>query len=49
MLYGCETWCLGQIEIGIVRKTERAMVRSVWSKISGQEVDKTSNADVGHE
>ena len=29
MLYGSETWCLGQHEIGILKRTERAMVRSM--------------------
>ena len=28
ILYGNETWCLGQNEIGIVERTERAMVRN---------------------
>ena len=26
MLYGSETWCLGQNEIRILKRTERAMV-----------------------
>ena len=29
MLYGSETWCLGQNEIGILLRTERAIVRNV--------------------
>ena len=29
MLYGSETWCLKQSEMGILRRTERAMVRSM--------------------
>ena len=29
MLYGSETWCVGQNEIGILQKTERAMMRSM--------------------
>ena len=29
MLYGSETWCLGQNEIGILKRTERAMVRNM--------------------
>ena len=30
MLYGSETWCLGQNEIGILQGTERAMVRRMF-------------------
>ena len=29
MLYGSETWCLGQNEIGVLQRTERAMVRNM--------------------
>ena len=29
MLYGSETWCLGQNEAGILQRTERAMERSM--------------------
>ena len=29
MLYGSETWCLREDEMGILRRTERAMVRSM--------------------
>ena len=29
MLYGSETWCLKESEMGILRRTERAMVRSM--------------------
>ena len=29
MLYGSETWCLRETEMAILRKTERAMVRSM--------------------
>ena len=29
MLYGSETWSLGQNEIGILKRTERAMVRNM--------------------
>ena len=29
MLYGSETWSLGQNKIGILQRTERAMVRSM--------------------
>ena len=29
MLYGSETWCLGHNEVGILQRTERAMVRSM--------------------
>ena len=29
MLYGSETWCLRQTEMAVLRKTERAMVRSM--------------------
>ena len=29
MLYGSETWCLFQIEIGILQRTERAMARNM--------------------
>ena len=37
MLYGSEAWCLRVSEMAILRRTERAMVRSinVWSEISG--------------
>ena len=46
MFYGNETWCVGQNGIWIQQRTERAMVRSVWSEISGHEVDKRSNVDI---
>ena len=29
MLYGSETWCLREIEMAILRRTERVMVRSM--------------------
>ena len=29
MLYGSETWCLGQNDIGIWKKTERAVVTNM--------------------
>ena len=29
MLYGSETWCLGENEMAILRRTERAMVRAM--------------------
>ena len=29
MLYGSETWCLGQNEAGMLQRTERAMMRSM--------------------
>ena len=29
MLYGSETWCLEEKEMGILRRTERAMVRAM--------------------
>ena len=29
MFYGRETWCLGQNEIGILQRTEGAMVRNM--------------------
>ena len=29
MLYGSETWCLGENEVAILRRTERAMVRAM--------------------
>ena len=29
MLYGSETWCLRESEMAILRRTERAMVRSM--------------------
>ena len=49
MIYGSVTWCLGQNEIGILLRTERAFRdKYVWSEINGQ-VDKRSNADVGLE
>ena len=28
MLYGSETWCLRETEMAILRRTERAMVKS---------------------
>ena len=34
MLYGSETWCLREHEMAILRRTERAMVRSMCGKIS---------------
>ena len=49
MLHGRETWCLGQSKIGILQRTERAIVRRVCGSNSGQEVNKRSNADVGLE
>ena len=30
MLYGIETWCLRESEMAILRRTERAMVRSMY-------------------
>ena len=29
MLYGSETWCLGENEMALLRRTERAMVRGM--------------------
>ena len=29
ILYGSETWCLGENEIALLRRTERAMVRAM--------------------
>ena len=29
MLYGSETWCLRENEMAVLRRTERAMVRSM--------------------
>jgi len=29
ILYGSETWCLGEKELSILRRTERAMVRAM--------------------
>ena len=29
MLYGSETWCLREKEMGILRRTERAMVKAL--------------------
>ena len=29
MLYGSKTWCLREKEMGILRRTERAMVRAM--------------------
>ena len=29
MLYGSETWCLRESEVAILRRTERALVRSM--------------------
>ena len=30
MLYGCETWCLKESEMGILQRTERSMVRAMF-------------------
>ena len=49
MLHGSGTWSLGQNKIGILQRTNRAMMRNVWSEINGQEIDKRSNTDVGLE
>ena len=46
MLYGSETLCLGQNEIGILQRTERAMVRNMRGV---KLMDNGSNADVGLE
>ena len=32
MLYGNETWCLRENEMGVLRRTERAMVRAVFDQ-----------------
>ena len=42
MLYGNEIWCLGQDEIGILQRTERAMVRNMCGV---KLVDKKSTKD----
>ena len=47
MLYGSETWCLGQNDIGILQRTDCHGDKYEWSEISGQEVGKGSDADVG--
>ena len=39
MLYVSEAWCLGQNGIGILQRTERAMVKSMCGKII-KEVEK---------
>ena len=48
ILYGSETWCLGQNEIGILQRTERAVVKNMcgmklmdkkWTKDQMQMVD----------
>ena len=50
MFYGSETWCLGQNEIGILLRTERALVKKyVCSQMNEYEFDKRSNPDVGLE
>ena len=28
-MHGCETWCLKESEMGILRRTERSMVRAM--------------------
>ena len=43
MLYGSETWCLRESEIAILRRTERAMVRSVCGK---KLVDRTNTEEL---
>ena len=30
MLHGGETWCIGQIEVGNIQRTERAMARCMF-------------------
>ena len=40
---------MGQNEIGILQRTERDMVRNMWSEINGQEVDNRSKAHAGLE
>ena len=43
MLYGSEAWSLGQIEIGILQRTEGAMVRNICGV---KLMDKKSTKDV---
>ena len=43
MLYGIETWSLGQNEIGILLRIERAMVRSMCGV---KLIDKKSTKDL---
>ena len=44
MLYGSETWCLGQNEIRIFQTNSKSHgEKYVWSEINEQEVDKRSN------
>ena len=45
MLYGSETWCLGENEMSILRRTERGMVRAMWgSKLMAKK--RTEDGDV---
>ena len=45
MLYGSETWCLGENEMSILRRTERGMVRAMCgSKLMAKK--RTEDGDV---
>ena len=45
MLYGSVTWCYGLNEVGILQRTERAMVRSMCAV---KLMDKNSTKDLMH-
>ena len=45
MLYGSETWCLREKEMGIMRRTERAMVRAMCG---AKLVDRKNTEDNGY-
>ena len=47
MLYGSETWCLRENEMAILRRTERAMVRTMCGAKLMEKEDRGPNKDVG--
>ena len=49
MLYGSETWCLRESEMGIFRRTERAMVRSMCGVKLVEKKYGGADGDVGFE
>ena len=49
MLYGSETWCSRESEIAILRRTERAMVRSTCGVKLVDRKNRGADGDVGFE
>ena len=41
ILYGSETWCLGENEMAVLRRTDRAMVRAICGAIWRKRGQKT--------